>query len=105
MKLYDFNMDARYKVFLFRLIHLALVVRLPDGPTFTASQHNSMDEGEVKQWSQHFRTMYSIVEREIKGLSRQLGAKNKNLCPVLVRMAARTCAAVRKKYSIFRIYF
>lgn len=84
---------------MFKLFHIALVAHHPDTPEPNGVQPlpNTSDE-QVKLWHRHITDIYSIIEKEVKLLNKQLsrGLTNPTICNVFVQMAARECAIVMK---------
>lgn len=113
LKLYQFSMDADFKVNLLKVMHISIVVHSPEPNSFERSSNDVSDQSDdlfksnvaedAKLWHKHLRNMLSIVEREITDQRKRSLRSNPipNICPIFVQMAAKLCSVVSTLMSFF----
>lgn len=115
LKLYQFSMDADFKVNLLKVMHISIVVHSPEPNSFERSLNEVSDQcddlfksnvaEDTQLWHKHLRNMLSIVEREIME-SRKRGLRSNStpsICSIFVQMAAKLCSVVSNCFSIYSV--
>lgn len=108
LKLYQFSMDADFKVSLLKIMHLSIVVHSPEPNSLELGGSINEASGQIgdlfktniadnlQLWHKHLRNMLSIVEREIMESRKRSIRSNPTptICPIFIQMAAKLCSVV-----------
>lgn len=115
LKLYQFSMDADFKINLMKIMHVSVLVHSPEpnSTDFRSSMDRVSEQADdlfgkniaedVQLWHKHLRNMLSIIEREIAEARKRSMRSNPTpvICHIFVRMAAKLCYVVCIHYLFY----
>lgn len=112
LKMYQESMEPGTKEILFKVLHTSIIIHSPQTDKSQVEYNNGDALFEVNVandknlWHKHLRTMFTIVDREIKNARKQSSRLNQKLeiCDKFVQMAAKLCSVVCKIAYLFEVF-